>query len=124
MCINRHREQSSTVVERVAIVRLCRRSRGQLRLRRGCQPRATSWWTTRQVRSTTGTGDTCDLFDGDLLIERFNYLCDGDGSADEQRWKDSLHRIFLDILHPEDGDLDYSKLRWRSSRTVVVSRDG
>ncbi len=81
------------------------------------------------VDDQTGTryndiGDTFDLSDGDLLSERFNYLCDGDGSADEQRWNDSLHRIFLDILHPEDGDLDYSKRRRRSSRTVVVSRDG
>jgi len=41
------------------------------------------------------------------LSERFNYLCDGDGSADEQRWNDSLHRIFLDILHPENGYHDH-----------------
>jgi hypothetical protein len=108
MSISHRRGQSSTVVERVAIGRLCRRSRVRLRLLRGCPQRGMFWWTTRPVRHTKGTGDTFDLPDGDLLIERIDYLCDWDGSADEQRWNDSLHRIFLDILHPEDGDLDHS----------------
>jgi hypothetical protein len=76
------------------------------------------------VAAPTRTSSTTTTSTRHLLSERFNYLCDGDGSADEQRWNDSLHRIFLDILHPEDGDLDYSKRRRRSSRTVVVSRDG
>ena len=38
--------------------------------------------------------------------------------------RDALQRCYLTLPHLEDGDLDYSKRRWRSSRTVVVSRDG
>ena len=38
--------------------------------------------------------------------------------------RDALQRCYLTLLHPEDGDLDYSKRRRRSSRTVVLSHDG
>jgi hypothetical protein len=37
---------------------------------------------------------------------------------------DALIRIFITVPQRAEGFLDYSKLRWRSSSTVVVSRDG
>jgi hypothetical protein len=105
-----HDEESSvrTATDGAAVVGVAVRKTNRQRQTRAARRKlGTSWSTTRLVPETIGTGDTFDLFDGDLLSERFNYLCDGDGSADEQRWNDSLHRIFLDILHPENGYHDH-----------------
>ena len=122
MSISRRRGQSSTVVVRDAIVRLCHRSRDQLRLRRGCQQLGTFWWTTRPGLGTTGIGDTCDLSDGDLLIVHIDYLCDGMTLQMRNVRSDPLQRSFLRPPHLEKGFLDHSTRRRRSSCTVVVSR--
>jgi hypothetical protein len=79
---------------------------------------------TPPVPSTTGTADTCDLSDGDLLIVRFDYLRVGRTVRMRSVRSDALIRIFITVPQREEGFLDYSKLRWRSCRTVVVSRDG
>ena len=115
MSISHRRGQSSTVVVRVAIVRLCRRSRVRLRLLRGCPQRGMFWWTTRPVRRTKGIGDTFDLSDGDILIVRFDSLCVGRKVRMRCVRSDAMFRIFITVLHLEEGDLVHSKRRRRTS---------
>lgn len=88
-------------------MRSCHRSRVQLPSRLGCQQLGTCWSTTRLVPDTTATGDTFDLFDGDLLSVQFNYLCDGTNVQMNGADSDPLQRIFWTLLHLEHGYLDH-----------------
>ena len=84
-------------------MRLCHRSRDQLRLRRGCQQLGTFWWTTRPGLGTTGIGDTCDLSDGDVLIGRYDYLCDGMTLQMRNVWSDPPERVFFATSTSREG---------------------
>ena len=58
------------------------------------------------------------------MIVHYDYLRVGRTVRMRSVRSDALIRIFITVPHREDGDLDYSKRRWRSSRTVVLSHDG
>ena len=107
-----HDEESSvrTATDGAAVVGVAVRKTNRQRQTRAARRKlGTSWSTTRLVPETIGTGDTFDLFDGDLLIVRYDYLCVGRKVRMRCVRSDAQLRIFITVPHLEEGDLVYSK---------------